>query len=167
MPVIRAIAEIFRDQQGLRQSRERARIKYLFMKEGWTPESFLAELQSRVDFPIAPAGEESVPDDVFRDHVGIHPQRQPGLSYVGATVLRGRMTGEQLEAAADLADRFGAGQLRATVSQNLDLHRRPQRQNRRARYANSAPIGLHVEATNFLARRRRLHRHRVLQARHH
>jgi sulfite reductase (ferredoxin) len=60
-----------------------------------------------------------VPNDVFRDHAGIHPQRQPGLSYVGASVLRGRLTGEQLEAAAELSERFGSGALRATVSQNL------------------------------------------------
>ena len=52
IPVVRAIAEIFRDQQGLRESRERARMKYLFLKEGWTAESFLAELQSRLDFKL-------------------------------------------------------------------------------------------------------------------
>ncbi|HUX43201.1 MAG TPA: nitrite/sulfite reductase [Terracidiphilus sp.] len=119
VPAVRAITEIFRDQQVLRESRDRARMKYLFMREGWTPESFLAELQSRLDFQLLPGVPEQVPDDVFRDHVGIHPQRQPGLSYVGASVLRGRLTGEQLEAAADLADRFGSGNLRATVAQNL------------------------------------------------
>lgn len=148
VPAIRAIAEIFRDQQGLRQSRESARLKYLFMKEGWTPESFLAELQSRVDFPIAPAGEEKIPDGVFRDHAGVHPQRQPGLSYVGATVLRGRMTGEQLEAAADLAERYGSGQLRATVSQNLILIDIPNAKVGEL-VRELGQIGLHVEATNF------------------
>ena len=114
-----AVTEIFRDQQGLRESRDRARLKHLFLKEGWTAESFLAELQSRLDFTLLPAAPEQVPDDILRDHTGIHPQRQPGLSYVGASVLRGRLTGEQLEAAAELAKRFGSGALRATVSQNL------------------------------------------------
>jgi sulfite reductase (ferredoxin) len=117
--VARAVAEIFRDQLGLRESRDRARLKYLFMKEGWTAESFREELQGRLDFTLERAGEETVPSDVFRDHAGIHPQREAGLSYVGASVLRGRLTGEQLEAAAELADRFGKGRLRATVSQNL------------------------------------------------
>jgi sulfite reductase (ferredoxin) len=117
--VVRAIAEIFREQQGLRENRDRARLKYLFLREGWTPESFLAELQSRLDFKLLPGVPEQVPDDVFRDHVGIHPQRQAGLSSVGATVLRGRLTGEQLEVAADLAERFGSGALRTTASQNL------------------------------------------------
>ena len=48
------MTEIFRDQQGLRESRERARLKYLFMKEGWTAERFLDELQARLDFKLAP-----------------------------------------------------------------------------------------------------------------
>src|ERR1035437_1595294 len=117
--VVRAITELFRDQQGLRESRDRARMKHLFLKEGWTAERFLSELQSRLDFTLPPGAQEQVPNDVFRDHAGIHPQRQPGLSYVGASVLRGRLTGEQLEAAAELSERFGSGALRATVSQNL------------------------------------------------
>jgi len=144
----RAVSEIFRDQMVLRESRERARLKYLFMREGWTADSFLAELQSRLDFPILSAGEEQVPSDVFRDHAGIHPQRQPGLAYVGASVLRGRLTGEQLEAAAELSERFGSGQLRATVSQNLLFINVPhQKTSELARELGQ--IGLHVEATNF------------------
>ncbi len=117
--VARAIAEIFRDQQGLRQSRDRARLKYLFMKEGWTAESFLAELNSRLPSPLPAAVPEVVPEDVLRDHVGIHPQRQPGLSYVGASVLRGRMTGDQMAAVAELAERYGSNHMRTTVGQNL------------------------------------------------
>ena len=117
--VVRAVTEIFRDQQGLRENRERARLKHLFLREGWTAESFLTELQARLDFTLAPGVPEQVPDDILRDHVGIHRQRQPGLNSVGATVLRGRLTGEQLEAAADLSERFGSGALRTTVSQNL------------------------------------------------
>lgn len=145
---IRAVTEVFRDQQVLRESRDRARLKYLFMKEGWTTERFLDEVQSRVDFKIEPAGEESVPEDVFRDHVGIHPQRQAGLAYVGASVLRGRLTGEQLEAAAELAERFGDGQLRATVSQNLLFINIPN--SKTGELARElGQIGLHVEATNF------------------
>ena len=57
--VARAITEIFRDQQGLRESRDRARLKYLFLKEGWTAESFLAELQSRLDFTLLPGVPEA------------------------------------------------------------------------------------------------------------
>jgi len=146
--VARGIAEIFRDQQGLRESRERARMKYLFLKEGWTAESFLTELQSRLDFKLLPGVPEQVPDDIFRDHVGVTHQRQPGLSSVGASVLRGRLSGDQLEAAADLADRFGSGQLRTTVSQNLlfiDIpnHKTPELINELGK------INLRVEGSSF------------------
>jgi sulfite reductase (ferredoxin) len=146
--VVRGVTEIFRDQIGLRQSRDRARLKYLFMREGWTAESFLDELHRRLGFRLDPAVPEEVPDDVLRDHAGIHPQRQPGLNYVGASVLRGRMTGEQLEAAAELAERFGSGSLRATVSQNLVIVNVPYaRSGELARELGQ--IGLQVQGSTF------------------
>ncbi len=146
--VVRGVTEIFRDQQGLRESRERARLKYLFMREGWTAERFLDELHARLDFKLDPAVPEEIPDESLRDHVGIHPQRQPGLAYVGASVLRGRMTGEQLEVAADLAERFGSGSLRATVSQNLVFVNIPYAKTSELAH-ELGQIGLHVEASPF------------------
>jgi sulfite reductase (ferredoxin) len=146
--VARAVAEIFREQQGLRENRAQARMKYLFLKEGWTAESFLAELQSRLDFTLLPAALEQVPDDIYRDHAGIHPQRQPGLSHVGASVLRGRLSGEQLQAAAELAERFGSGALRTTVSQNLLFIDIPN--NKTAELARElGQIGLQVDGSSF------------------
>ncbi len=117
--VIRKITELFRDQQGLRESRDRARLKHLFLREGWTAETFLADLNRRLGYQLDPAVEEAIPDDVNRDHVGIHRQKQAGLCYVGLSVLRGRMTAGQLSAVAALARHFGNGQLRTTVMQNL------------------------------------------------
>jgi len=119
LPAIIGIAELFRDSDVLREHRERARLKFLFLRQGWTAESFLDELQRRIGFEFDPAVEESPPADVYRDHVGIHPQKQPRYCYVGAAVLRGRITAEQMHAAADLADRFAAGELRTTNMQNL------------------------------------------------
>ncbi|HEX4005161.1 MAG TPA: nitrite/sulfite reductase [Acidobacteriaceae bacterium] len=150
--VVRTITEIFRDQLGLRESRDRARLKYLFMKEGWTADRFLLELESRLAFALDPAVDEAVPDDVLRDHAGIHRQKQPGLSYVGATVLRGRLTGDQLAAAADLAERYSSpeapGELRLTVMQNLLFLNVPT--ERASGLAEElGHIGLRVEASQF------------------
>ncbi len=119
LPVIQGIAELFRDSDVLREHRERARLKFLFLRHGWTADRFLGELQERIGFQLDPAVEEHPPDDVYRDHVGIHAQKQPGLSYVGAVALRGRITAEQMHSAADLAERFAGGELRATNMQNL------------------------------------------------
>jgi len=119
VPVIKGIAELFRDSEILREHRERARLKFLFLRHGWTAERFLDELQRRIGFRLDPAAEEHPPDDVYRDHVGIHAQKQSGLSYVGAVVLRGRITAEQMQSAADLAERYASGELRVTTMQNL------------------------------------------------
>ncbi len=146
--VVRAITEIFRDQQGLRESRDRARLKYLFMKEGWTADRFLAEIENRIGYKLDPTADEAIPDDILRDHSGIHPQKQFGLSYVGASVLRGRLSGDQLLAAAELAERFGTGDLRLTVMQNLIVLNVPSSRARElARELEQ--IGLRVEGTPF------------------
>ncbi|MGC2301420.1 MAG: precorrin-3B synthase [Acidobacteriaceae bacterium] len=146
--VVRAITEIFRDQQGLRESRDRARLKYLFMKEGWTADQFLDEIQNHIGYKLDPAVDEIIPDDILRDHAGIHPQKQFGLSYVGASVLRGRLTGDQLQAAAELSERFGSGDLRLTVMQNLLFLNVPNaRTGELARELER--IGLRVEGSSF------------------
>jgi sulfite reductase (ferredoxin) len=146
--VVTAIATIFREQQGLRESRDRARLKHLFLKDGWTPLKFLNELQIRLPFRLDPAMEEAVPADVLRDHVGVHRQRQAGLYYVGAAVLRGRLTGDQLAAAAELAREYGSGELRTTVMQNLLFVNVPKR-NVDALVRELAAIDLRVEGSHF------------------
>ena len=117
--VVRGVAEIFRASEVLRQSREKARLKFLFLEHGWTADTFLAELQQRIGFSLDPGEREEIPADIHRDHVGVHVQKRPGLVYVGASVLRGRITPQQLNLAADLADRYADGQVRNTVMQNL------------------------------------------------
>jgi sulfite reductase (ferredoxin) len=146
--VTRATAEIFREQQGLRENRNQARMKYLFLKESWTAESFLAALQSRLDFTLLPAVPEIVPDDIYRDHAGIHAQKQQGLSTVGASVLRGRLSGDQLQAAAELAERLGSGALRTTVSQNLIFIDIPNSKTAELAQELNA-IGLQVDGSAF------------------
>jgi sulfite reductase (ferredoxin) len=119
LAVIKGIAEIFRDSEQLREHRERARLKFLFLRHGWTAADFQHELEQRIGFRLDPAAEEEPPNDVYRDHVGIYPQKQAGLCYVGAAVLRGRITADQMREAANLADRFANGELRTTNMQNL------------------------------------------------
>ena len=128
VPVARGVAEIFRASESLRQSREKARLKFLFLQQGWTADSFLDELQRKIGFPLDPGEEEDIPKDVHRDHVGIHTQKQNGFVYVGASVLRGRITPQQLRTAADLADRYADGHIRTTTMQNLLIVNVPQRQ---------------------------------------
>ncbi|HMD45444.1 MAG TPA: hypothetical protein VKG43_04750 [Acidimicrobiales bacterium] len=115
--VTRAIAQLF-GELGNRENRGLARMRYLAQELG--PEGFRAELAARIRFPLAPAGEELTRR--FRgDHVGVHPQRQPGLVYVGCSVPVGRMHGIDLVEAARLAESYGDGTLRIGTDQNLVL----------------------------------------------
>ena len=108
----------------------------------------MAELNERLGYRLDPAADEIPPDDIYRDHVGIHAQRQSGLFYVGAAVLRGRITAEQMLAAAELAERFGSGELRTTNMQNLLIINVPQANvEELARGLDS--IGLCVAASPF------------------
>jgi sulfite reductase (ferredoxin) len=126
IPVVRAITEVFRSSDVLRQSREKARLKYLFLANGWTAESFLAAIHSHLPFRLDPAESEKLPSCVHRDHLGVIPQKQNGLFAVGASVIRGRISPGQLGLAADLAERYGDGNIRTTPMQNLLLVNIPQ-----------------------------------------
>lgn len=111
-----AVAQIFRDH-GYRERRNHARLKFLM--EDWGPARFLDELCDRLGFRPALALPDMGPAAGDDDHLGIHQQKQPGLYWVGLAVLTGRLSADQMDAAADVADRFGAGELRATNQQNL------------------------------------------------
>lgn len=149
LPVVRGISDIFRDSDVLREDRARARMKYLFLRHDWTPNRFLEELEGRIGFRLDPGVEEEMPEDVFRDHVGIHRQKQPGYSYVGASVLRGRISPEQMRAAAELADRYGNGELRTTIMQNLVLVNIPDAKAP-ALAAELEAAGLPVQGSAFM-----------------
>ena len=148
IPVLRGVAEIFRESDSLREHRERARLKFLFLRQGWTTQSFQRELEAHIGFRLEPAADEQPPSDLYRDHVGIHPQKQAGYFYVGAAVLRGRISSQQMRTAADLAERFADGNLRTTNMQNLLIANVP--------WANTEPLaeelnaaGLPVQGSSF------------------
>ena len=148
LPVVRAIAELFRRQQGLRQSRDRARLKYLFLAEEWTAERFLSEVEAILGYRLEPGVADEVPDDVFRDHSGVQAQRQPGLYAVGASVLNGRLSGRTLLALADLVEQFAGGELRTTVNQNFVIPNVPEKHLATV-LEKLGELGLFVDAKPF------------------
>jgi nitrite reductase (NADH) large subunit len=127
------ITRIFRDH-GSRASRTRARLAFLIEDRGvaW----FRAELQCRWPEPLHKAGTD-LRKKHHTDHLGIHPQKQgsgvrgqesgvggqesegSGLSYVGLLVPVGRISTAQMRGVAELAERYGNGDIRITVGQNL------------------------------------------------
>jgi NAD(P)H-nitrite reductase large subunit len=123
------IIRIFRDHGG-RESRTRARLAFLLQDRG--PAWFRSELERRCAQPLLEAGVD-LRKKHHVDHLGIHPQKKPGLRqegpplyYVGLLVPVGRITTAQMRSLADLADRYGNGELRLTTGQNIVIPNIPE-----------------------------------------
>jgi ferredoxin-nitrite reductase len=113
----RAIAQVF-GELGNRENRWTCRMRYLVQE--LSPETFRAEVAARAQFPLTPAGEH-LTNRYRGDHIGVHPQVQDGLFYVGLNVTVGRMAGTSLVETARLAEEYGDGQVRLANDQNLIL----------------------------------------------
>ncbi len=111
------VATIFRDN-GYRESRQHARLKFLVAD--WGVEKFQSELQKLIG-PLPSSGEDLVRGWNAGYFNGIHPQKQPGLNYVGLSVPLGRLRSEELENLATLAEQYGEGLLRISNSKNVIL----------------------------------------------
>lgn len=111
----RGVAVLF-GELGNRENRGLARMRYLVQELG--PEGFRAAVDQRTNFALEPAGRELT--TAFRgDHVGVHPQKQPGLFYVGCCVPVGRMHGIDLVELARVAETYGDGHVRIGTDQNF------------------------------------------------
>ena len=117
--VAAAMIRVF-TQHGDRTNRKKARLKYLI--DEWGIEKFLSETEKLLAFPLirVDASECEPRGPIDRaGHIGIHAQSQPGLHYIGLSIPVGRLPVAQMRAIADIADRFGSGEVRLTVWQNL------------------------------------------------
>ena len=112
--ITRGIAQVF-GELGNRENRWLARMRYLVQELG--PEQFREELQKRVSIELEPAGED-LTKRYRGDHVGLHPQKEDGVYYVGLNVPVGRMSGEQFAEAGRLAEEYGS-EIRLATDQNL------------------------------------------------
>ena len=143
--VCAAITEIYRDE-GRRTKRTRARIKFLV--DEWGTERLREAVEARLGRELRRSVEPAGAVDPHRDHLGIHPQVQPGLYYLGGSTLRGRFTAGQMIGAADVADRFGSGRLRCTNRQNIIVLDVPDEHVEEAA-ASLADIGLPTQVSTF------------------
>jgi ferredoxin-nitrite reductase len=85
-------------------------------------EEFLGEVERRLPFTMLGVSKEGYQVQVSHtqySHIGIHPQRQSGLSYIGVVVPLGRLETSQLRGLANLAEIYGSSTLRFTPWQNL------------------------------------------------
>ena len=91
------------------------RLKYLV--DEWGIDRFREELESYVSFAFE-SYDEVLTRTYRGDHVGVHRQ-EDGRYYVGLNVPTGRLRGCDMVELADIAERYGSGELRTTANQNL------------------------------------------------
>ena len=113
--VFRAITFVYRDF-GYRDSRNTARLAFLL--DDWGEPRFRKEVEARLGQALVPAGVDARRASV-NDHGGIYRQMQPGLNYVGLKIPVGRIEASALEQVAELADRYGMGEIRISPTQTL------------------------------------------------
>lgn len=85
-------------------------------------EVFRSEVEKRMPMQeLERASEEDLVQKQWerRDYLGVHPQKQAGLTFVGIHIPVGRVQAADMFELARLADGYGSGELRLTVEQNI------------------------------------------------
>ena len=111
------ITLLYRDE-GSREQRTKNRLAFLI--QDWGIDRFRSCLEQRWGRPLESA-QQNARTSVQTDHLSVHPQRLPGLDSVGLCVPTGRLSSEDLDGLARLADTYGNGELRLTTGQNVIL----------------------------------------------
>jgi ferredoxin-nitrite reductase len=145
-----AIVRVFIDH-GDRTDRKKARLKYLL--DTWGLERFLAAVEEKLGRPlprIAPAFVEPRPVCSRTAHIGVQPQRQDGLAWIGVALPVGRLSVAQMRGLAGIARDMGDGDIRLTVWQNLLLSGIPLERIEAAQAATLA-LGMDWRATGLRA----------------
>jgi ferredoxin-nitrite reductase len=110
-----SILRLFRDN-GLRVNRTKARL--MFLIDEWGIEKFRAEAERVHGKTLATAAAKDEIEWEKRDHIGVFPQKQAGLNYVGLHIPVGKLNATDFFELARLAEVYGTGELRFTVEQN-------------------------------------------------
>jgi ferredoxin-nitrite reductase len=114
-----AIVRVF-IEHGNRTDRNKARLKYVL--DAWGFDKFLTAVEEKLSRALTRVAAEALePRPVFDRlaHIGVHPQKQDGLWWVGLVLPAGKMSVEQMRGIARIAREHGDGDIRLTVWQNL------------------------------------------------
>jgi len=113
--ILGAVTTVWSEDLKYRMSRVKARLK--FMVDDVGAEGMLERVEAKLGRTLERYGLPLIEAQPSA-HVGVHPQKQAGLSFVGVPVPLGLVSGDQLIAVAELAESFG-GDVRVTRQQNL------------------------------------------------
>jgi ferredoxin-nitrite reductase len=145
-----AVVRVFIDH-GNRTDRTKARLKYVLDALGI--EKFVALTEEKLGRKLTRVPAEALkarPPYDRSAHIGVHAQKQAGLSWIGVVLPVGKLTGGQMRGIAKIAADLGDGEIRLTVWQNLLLSGVPDDKVALA-VAAIETLGLSTKATSIRA----------------
>lgn len=139
---------------GNRGDRKKARLKHLL--ETWSLEKYLDETEKLLGYKLLRAQADlkfeisnfKSTDPIPHSHVGVFPQKQAGLNYIGVAIPVGQITPKQMLRLAEIADLYGSSEVRLTVWQNLIIPNVPDSLVETVKKA-LVKMGLHWKQSNL------------------
>ena len=138
---------------GNRGDRKKARLKHLL--ETWSLEKYLEETEKLLGYRLlrSPSNDQQSAignrqSSIPHSHVGVFPQKQPGLNYIGVAIPVGQITPKQMLRLAEIADLYGSSEVRLTVWQNLIIPNVPDAFVETVKKA-LVKMGLHWQQSNL------------------
>jgi ferredoxin-nitrite reductase len=138
-------------EYGDRTNRNKARLKYVL--DNFGIEKFLTLTEEKLDRKLARVPPQALaPRPAFdrAAHIGVHPQKQAGLSWIGVVLPVGKLTAAQMRGLAGIARALGEGDIRLTVWQNLLISGVPTSKLKGV-VAGIEALGLSVNASSIRA----------------
>ncbi len=128
LPVLAALANVYLKHTDI-TSKRKLRLRELVNALGC--DKYLRQVQQHLSFSLFanqqyPKLKAQVSPKNYQ-HIGIHPQRQLNLYYIGVILPLGRLETRQMRGLADLATKYGSDTIRLTPWQNLLITDIPQR----------------------------------------
>ncbi|RJF74040.1 NirA family protein [Rhodopseudomonas palustris] len=145
-----AIVRVF-IEHGDRTDRNKSRLKYVLDRMGF--DGFLKLVEEKLARKLLRVAAEAAQPRPVQDrsaHIGVHRQKQDELSWIGVRLSLGRLSSDQMRGLADIARRYGDGDIRLTVWQNLLISGVADTRIEDA-IAAIAALGLAIEATPLRA----------------
>src|SRR3954470_7690486 len=145
-----AVVRVFIDH-GDRTNRTKARLKYVLDRLGM--EKFLALVEEKLGTKfvrVPPGAMKARPAFDRAAHIGVHAQKQAGLTWIGVVLPVGKLSAEQMRGLAKIAGDLGDGDIRLTVWQNLLISGVPDDKVGLVEAAIEA-VGLGTKATSVRA----------------
>ncbi len=116
--LVAALIQIYLDylQENQNNNSQKNRMKHLL--KDWGIAKYIEKVQKYLGHSLTIVGESLLPSQPYK-YLGIHSQKQTGLSYIGLGLKLGKLTINQLWALLEISETFGSGHLRLTPWQTI------------------------------------------------